>query len=365
MLDVSGNNVTAHYHTQPNEHCATVLKYYPTDGPYNSHLVDPKSKNGPLLFHYTIHTSILASLLRRYQGLYRERLSSSYAPQLRITSDEECRAAEIVMESEPDFPAGWREFGREAKAHMRSLEKEARDLLDLDVCIEYALVAKLVNVIFAPHGTPSFSRDSLGSLSDYLCFIAASWRRIGRDIAAHKAKTAPTFTQRAYKWLSGPFTKRNSVMADVVTAAPTLSPLSLPKVASKVALEAQVESSHFIDSPPVYASPPPYSPPRLSARATSPSSRPSPSPKLLSRHSSNPTTHISHGDFVPIKTHGYLLPNELSLAEGGTYKTLTLGPRIPEVVPTIPLPYKALKFVGDVLGPFVPLLEALVDQGIL
>ncbi|KAK4695139.1 hypothetical protein P7C70_g8609, partial [Phenoliferia sp. Uapishka_3] len=357
MLDVSGNNIAAHYHAEPDEDSAFVRKFHHGDGPYNNFLVDINSKTGPLLFHYSLHSPVLANLLRRYQGLYRERLSSSYAPRLRITSDEECRAAEIVIESEPDFPAGWREFGREAKAHMRSLQKEAKDLENLEVCIEYALVAKLVNVVFAPHGTPDFSRDFLGPLSDDLCSNAASWRRIGRGIAAHKAKTAPTFTQCAFKWLSGPFTQRKPVMADVVTAEPTISPLS----PSKISTEARVESS-FIDSPPTYASPPPYSPPRLSARNTSP---PSPSPKLLSRHSSTPTTQLSHGDFTPVKTPGYLLPKEVSFPEGGTYEILTLSPRIPVVPPTIPLPYKALMFVGEVLGPFVPLLEALVDQGII
>ncbi|KAK4699128.1 hypothetical protein P7C70_g7137, partial [Phenoliferia sp. Uapishka_3] len=334
MLDVSGNNIAAHYHAEPDEDSAFVLKFHHGDGPYNNFLVDTNSKTGPLLFHYSLHSPVLANLLRRYQGLYRERLSSSYAPRLRITSDEECRAAEIVIESEPDFPAGWREFGREAKAHMRSLQKEAKDLENLEVCIEYALVAKLVNVVFAPH---------------------ASWRRIGRGIAAHKAKTAPTFTQRAFKWLSGPFTQRKPVMADVVTAEPTFSP-------SKIATEARVESSSFTISPPTYASPPPYSPPRSSARNTSP---PSSSPKLLSRRPSTPTTQISLGDFIPVKTPGYLFPKEISFPEGGTYEILTLSPRIPEVVPTIPLPYKALMFVGEVLGPFVPLLEALVDQGVL
>ncbi|KAK4695208.1 hypothetical protein P7C70_g8598, partial [Phenoliferia sp. Uapishka_3] len=312
MLDVSGNNIIAHYHAEPDEDSPFVLKFHHGDGPYNNFLVDTNSKTGPLLFHYTLHSPVLANLLRRYQGLYRERLSSSYAPRLRITSDEECRAA----------------------------EEEAEEEMELDVCIEFALAAKLVNVVFAPH---------------------ASWRRIGRGIAAHKAKTAPTITQRAFKWLSGPFTHRNPVRADVVAAEPALSPLS----PSKVSLEPRVESTSFIDSPPSYASPPPYSPPRLSAHTTSPPSRPSPSPKLLSQHSSTPTTQISHGEFTPVKTPGYLLPKEVSFPEGGTYEILTLSPRIPEVPPTIPLPYKALMFVGEVLGPFVPLLEALVDQGVL
>ncbi|KAK4700217.1 hypothetical protein P7C70_g6034, partial [Phenoliferia sp. Uapishka_3] len=350
MLDVSGSSVIAHYHSEPREHSVLMLSFYPHSGPYNNYLVESKYKKEPFRYHYIIQSPTLANLLKRYHGFYRERLAASHAPIINVSSDIECLEAEGALLSKPELPGGWEELGREALAHRASISREARMKSFLEVEIEYALVSKLAIDIFAPHH---------------------SWENLAKDISTYKSSTsplpiAPTKAQRVWSWLSGSFAKRS--LASATTEVATIIPRAPSFAASGSINNAEprkfASSYSFVESPPTYPSPPPYSPSHSSESnsfAASPKSRsttPSPSQKIISTFSAAPITGLSSIEVTPSPSSRFRSPKEVRIRKGDF--SYTFGPRAPMAAPEVPFLCRVLDVVGDVLDPFQGLIEALV-----
>ncbi|KAK4691629.1 hypothetical protein P7C70_g9309, partial [Phenoliferia sp. Uapishka_3] len=366
MFDVSGNSVTAHYLAYPNFWASSILRFRASSGPYNNYLVDSDPKRGPFHFRITIHAPVLANLLRRYQGLYRDLLSGLSAPAVDITSEAECEIAEELLKSKPEMPEGWQQLGNEALAHRNRLDKVARANDFFDVRVEYALVTKLATDMVEPLYT---------------------WEDLERRIAEYKSSTAPpapSFAQQVWSWVSGEspfflslcFWHQCTDIDSLVGPSKKSTPMSAP-AAQAVTLEAhttkQGSSTDYKmgatdisattpsspPSPPSYPSPPPYSPPRSSAVGTlTPGSPPRFSPKLLSPSSSGPTTDISKGCFTPVKIVAFLPPKEVNFHKAGTI--FKYGPRTPPAA--LPLGERVVDFLTDHAGSIQIVLEALADS---
>ncbi|KAK4699554.1 hypothetical protein P7C70_g6703, partial [Phenoliferia sp. Uapishka_3] len=339
MLDVSGSTVIAHYHSEPRRHSIQMLSFQPSTGPYNNYLVDSVFVKDLHRFHYTIQSPILATLLGRYHGLYRERLSASHAPKINVTSDGECEEAERVLCSKPELPAGWEELAQEALTHLVNLDTEARMLRFLELEIEYALVRKLVAEISSANN---------------------SWEALAKNIATFRATSAPppppapTAAQRVWSWISASFTKRASPGNPPSTESTPTSASPVEATTVKP-LDTQSRGS-FASPPPSYPSPPPYSPPRNSATTSCrPPSASCPSRKLISTSSHIPTTKISPVAFNTIKTSKFL-PTQGVTVRKGDY-CYTFPPYTPYVPPQLPLILRVLDTVLDVIEPFQGVLE--------